>query len=357
MKKLLVLAALTVAATPALASKARLTALGNAAHLIDTQTIFVNSADIHYLGDFATLEFGAANNAGAVPHAEGGFVRSSAMGKWGAYLGRQSATVSEFVKAVNDNALVGPDLLNEQNALDLMYGTELAGLKWGFGFHYSAAKDESDAAAGNRKIGTMGASAGVRTDIWDAYVRFGLMGKSENDLAPVAPELEQKGLIDLGGGYWMDSMYVYAKYLTTKGTLTAGGTDTDIEKNEYSIGAIDTVKVDGGSFFYGASYASSELKQGPATRTATGLPVLVGMELDATSWMVLRGSIKQTVLLGDVKDDANDGDTQLLNDTTVAAGAGLKFGKLTLDGTLAGSTTGDVNANTLLANASMTYMF
>lgn len=355
MKKLLVLAALTVAATPALASKARLSALGGAAHLIDTQTIFVNSADIHYLGDFATLEMGASDST-TQPHAEGGFVRSSGMGKWGAYLGRQSATVNDFVAASNAG-LGAAYLMNENNSLDLMYGTELAGLKWGFGFHYSAAEKQTDAATlGNQKVGTMGASAGVRTDVWDAYLRFGLMGKSESDFAAAGtPELEQKGLIDIGGGYWMESMYVYAKYLTTKGTLTAAATETDIELNEYSIGAIDTVKVEGGSFFYGASYASSELKQGAAKTTTTGLPVIVGMELDATSWLVLRGSIQQTVLMGESKTDTTS--DKLVNDTTVAAGAGLKFGKLTLDGTLAGTGTGVVNANNLLANASMTYMF
>ncbi|WP_374077323.1 hypothetical protein [Bdellovibrio bacteriovorus] len=359
MKKLLVVAALTMAAAPAMASKARMTALGNSAHLIDTTTIFVNSADVHYLGDFATIEFGTANNAAGTPHAEGGFVRSSSMGKWGAHLGRQSDTVNEFV--TKTNAAIAPaELLKEQNALDLIYGTELGGQKWGFGLHYSNAKDEATTAMGNRKVSTLGGSFGVRNDIWNAYLRFGLTGKTESDLvAAGSPELEQKGLFDLGFGYWIDTLYVDAKFLTTKGTLSAGGTDTDIEKTQYSVGVTDNVKVDGGNFFYGARFANEEVKTGDSKRTVMGLPLLAGIEVDATSWMVLRGSIKQTVLLGETKDDATGTDlkTNLLNDTTVAAGAGLKFGKLSLDGTLEGSTTGKVNADTLLANASLTYMF
>jgi len=362
MKKLLVVAALSMAAAPAMASKARLSALGNAAHLIDTQTIFVNTADINYLGDFATVEFGEANNAAADPHAEGGFVRSSSIGKWGAYLGRQSTTVNEFVDTVNAALPGAVELLKEQNALDLMYGTELAGQKWGFGIHYSSAKDEGAdvATIGNRKVNTLGASVGVRNDLWNAYLRFGLLGKTESDFAGAgSPELEQKGLYDLGGGYWFDTLYVDAKFLTTKGTFSAGGTDKDIEKTQYSVGVIDNVKVEGGNFFYGARFANKEVKTDAGKQTEMGLPVLAGIEVDATSWMVLRGSITQTILLGETKNDATTPEqkTNLLNDTTVAAGAGLKFGKLMLDATLEGSTTGKINANTLLANAALTYMF
>lgn len=365
MKKLLVVAALSMAAAPAMASKARLSALGNASHLIDTQTIFVNSADINYLGDFATVEFGTANNTTGNPHAEGGFVRSSSFGKWGAYLGRQSTTVNDFVDAVNAAVVGGSGpanlLLKEQNALDLMYGTELAGQKWGFGIHYSSAKDEGANAAtlGNRKVNTLGASVGVRNDIWNAYLRFGLLGKTETDLAAVnSQELEQKGLYDLGFGYWFDTLYVSAKFLTTKGSAS-GAVATDIEKTQYSVNVIDNVKVEGGNFFYGASFANTELKTDAGKNTAMGLPLIAGIEVDATSWMVLRGSITQTVLLGETKNDATTPEqkTNLLNDTTVAAGAGLKFGKLMLDATLEGSTTGKINANTLLANAALTYMF
>lgn len=360
MKKLLVLAALTVAAAPAMASKARLTALGNSDHLIDAQTIFKNSADIHYLSDFATIEFGSPTGDAPNKKAEGGFVRSSSMGKFGAYLGHQSATVNEFVSTIN--ALIDPDLLNEQNALDLMYGTELIGLKWGFGLHYSNAKDEGVNAAtlGNRKENTLGVNAGVRTDVWNAYLRLGLMGKTESDLtASGSPSLEQKGLYDAGFGYWIDTLYVSAKYLLTKGTLTVGATDTDVEKTDYSINVIDNVKVEGGNFFYGASYTNIERKFGNSKQTAMGLPLIAGIEVDATSWMVLRGSISQTVLLQETKTEAaTDLKTNLLNDTVASAGVGLKFGKLMVDATLAGSsTTGEINGNSLLANASLTYAF
>ena len=359
MKKLLVLAALTAAAAPAMASKARMTALGNSVHLIDTQTVFVNTADVHYLGDFATLEFGSsANNAGAGARAEGGFVRSSSMGKWGAYLGRQSSTVNTFVSTSNTAIANIPGapanaLLTEQNTLDLFYGTELAGQKWGFGVHHSAAKLESS----SQEVSTLGISAGVRNDVWDAYARLGLGGETKNtSVAGTTLELKQKGLIDVGFGYWFDTLYVSAKYLTTKGTLTTGTTETDSEKNNIALNVVDNVKVEGGNFFYGAGFVTDESKNGNNKVTNTNLPVIVGMELDAASWLVLRGSITQNVLMGEKKNDPGATD-KMANNTTVAAGAGIKFGKLMLDGTLAGSSNGDINGNTLLANSSLTYTF
>lgn len=367
MKNLLVLAALSMAATPAMASKARMTALGNSVHLTDTQSVFVKVADIHYLGDYATLEFGQTGvNAGpsanpTAPRAEGGFVRSSSMGKWGAYLGRQSATVNDFVATAN-NSLGAGTLLTEQNTLDLFYGTELAGQNMAFSLHHSAAKLESTSQEAN----TLGVSFGVRNDVWEAYARIGLLGESKNTAAATTRELKQKGFYDLGFGMWMDTLYLSAKVLSTKGTLSTG-TDTDIEKTEYSISAIDNNKVEGGTFFYGVSYANSELKTGTANKsTTTALPFIVGMEVDAASWLVLRGSVTQNVLLGDAKTEAGTTTTdKMKNNTVVAAGAGLKFNKLMIDGTLAGATgssnatngSGNISGNELLANASMTYMF
>lgn len=368
MNKLLVLAALTVAAAPAMASKARLTSLGNANHLIDTQTVFTNPADINYLGDYATIEFGSkANNSGTdaslnTPRAEGGFTRTSSMGKWGAYLGRQSSTVNEFINGVNAsqaNGGVNAGLLTEQNALDLMYGTEMAGQKWGFGAHYSAAKLES----ASQEVNTLGVSAGVRNDVWDAYLRIGLGGESK---VTGGAELKQKGLYDIGFGYWLDTVYLSAKYLTTKGTLSGaallGGTELDIEKNAYSVSAIDNMKVEGGNFFYGISYTSDEIKKGSNKTTTTALPLIAGMEIDATSWMVLRGSISQNVFVGEVKKDPGSSD-KMANNTVVAAGAGIKFGKMSFDGSISGSGTnsgnadGTVNGNNLFTQGSLTYMF
>jgi hypothetical protein len=376
MKKLLAIAALSLAAAPAMASKARMTSLSSAAHLIDTQTLFVNPGDIHYLGEFATIEFGdntstySATGVTRNPKAEGGFVRKVGTGSVGAYIGHRSETTTAFIDGINvairaaGGTNTNGELLTEQNPLDLFYGTEVAGMKMGFDLHYSNSKqDLGSTTTVTQKVNTAGVSAGIRNDVWNGYLRVGLAGKTESNKAVFVPELESKGLYKLGGGCFVNSLYYFANYEYATGTSKVATTTTDITKNQYEVGMINNQKVDTGNFFYGLSYVSYEVKKEAATKTTTSygkLPLVIGVELDAASWMTLRGTVKQSVLIGDSKDDGLGTSSYaniLTNDTEIAAGVGLKFNKITVDATLAGATTGAVNGNTLLANASMTYNF
>lgn len=382
MKKLFVIAALTLASGSAFASKARMDALGNAAYLIDTQTMFTNPGDINFNNDFATLEFGnfaeptyTYNNTTHVTsetipnHAEGGFVRTLSWGKLGVYLGHKDATASSFVETGNNLLITGSGgtktaaLLEEQNPLDVFYGTEISGLKYGFGVHYSNASDN----VADQKVHTAGISAGVRTDVWNASVRLGLDGESQNTTGGTNQNVTANGYEYVGGGYWFDTIYVYANYLhasaKASGDLLGLTSDTNMSQDNYTVGMVNNHKLDGGNFFYGLSYMATQGKvelASEAKMTTSSLPLVIGMELDAASWLTLRGSVTQTVLLNDVKTTANGTDlvnSHQLNNTTVAAGAGVKFNKWNLDATLAGSTTGDVNGNTLFANSSLTYWF
>ncbi len=395
MKNLLVLAALTVAVSPAFASKARYGALGHSAHITDTQSIFVNPVHMHKVGQFATFELGASNSsaANANPYnekAEGGFLMNSSWGMWGAYIGHRSETVTEFVSGINASALqqVGTFnglLLTEQNPVDFFFGGEVSGMKWGSYLHYSSAKSDALVAGQNgtdAKINTAGAGFGLAGDNWDAFLRFGLMGKSEANATAGLPgnkgKLEQKGLYSVGGGYWMENNYIFANFLTAKGeasnTVPAAST-TDIEKTEYQVGVVNNNPVAGGNVFYGVSYLNNETKQGTNKSTKSRLPVVIGMEVDAASWLVLRGSVTQAVLVGENKA-LNGNKSELINSTTVAAGAGIKFGKLTLDGLIShtpnsnasaftGSgaennlpnTNGTISGDNTLTQASLTYLF
>lgn len=387
MKNLLVLAALTVAVSPAFASKARYGALGNSAHITDTQSIFVNPVHMHKVGQFATFELGQPTNGGTpyAEKAEGGFLMNSSWGVWGAYVGHRSETVTEFVSGINATTAANPalpgyngQLLTEQNPLDLFFGGDVSGMKWGTYLHYSSAKNDAAVAGVNgtdAKVETAGAGFGLAGDLWDAYLRVGLNGKSEaKATAPAAlsAELKQKGLYSAGGGYWMENNYIFANFLTAKGefTLTGGGT-TDIEKTEYQVGVVNNNPVAGGNVFYGVSYLNNETKNGNNKSTKSRLPVVVGMEVDAASWLVLRGSVTQAVLVGENKSLAGQ-KAELTNSTTVAAGAGLKFGKLTLDGLIShtpGSnatrgteanlpdTNGTISGTGTITQASLTYLF
>ncbi|WP_413289060.1 hypothetical protein [Bdellovibrio sp. HCB337] len=347
MKKLLVIAAVTLASTSAFATKARMAALSNSAQLVDTQTIFINPADLTLMGSWATFEMGATNPSltpTSSPNAEAGFARAMGDARWGFYMGH-TTVASTLREAANAGVF-----LSEENPINLFYAAKTADMAWGLGLGYS----NSDRKAAGKQS-SMGLNAGMRMGAWDAALVLGL-----TDTAEVGTdEWKGKSNVDLRGGYTMESWYFYGKYAMGGGKYTAATvTAADLDASTIEVGAINSTKVEGGEFFYGVAYQmNKDEDKTAATKTEeTVLPVTVGIEADAASWLTLRGSITQPVLLGSVKSTPGDTVT-VANDTTVAAGAGIKFNKFTLDATLAGSTTGTINGNSLLANAGLTYNF
>ena len=96
MKKLLVVA-VALASVNAFATRARTTSLGNSPHLIDTNTVYTNPADMFSVGgDYVSLETGnskaTASTQGtpAQDDAEGMVVRSFGDSKMGLAIGHDS---------------------------------------------------------------------------------------------------------------------------------------------------------------------------------------------------------------------------------------------------------------------------
>lgn len=373
MKKLLVIAAVTLASGAAYASKARLQALGNAEHLTDTQTIFKNPADMTLWGDWATFEMGtnafgytpSATNPGngaAVTGHEGGLVRSVDDTRWGFYLGHTSNTVALSRNAAWTGA--AGTILGEENPIELFYAQK-ADVSWGASLFYS----NSDKKTTKLKQDTMGLRLGARAGAWDAYLTAGLSNNAKDEsVAGTAREIKGTPSFKLGGGYYFDTLYVYGNYTMAGFKGSVAGTDSaEVAASQLAVGVIDTMKRDGTDFFYGVSYHMDayEQKTGTATKSeASYLPVVIGIEAEANTWMVLRASVTQNVLLGTVKDETTIitggalAETNTWNhSTTVAAGTGIKFNKFTFDGTLGAANGGVVNTTNLLANASLTYMF
>lgn len=356
MKKLLVITAVTLASASAFATKARMSSLGEARHLVDVQTIFVNPADLTLMGTWATFETGPTDPAltpAVNPKAEAGFARANGDARWGFYLGHtgRPSALRETASAAH--------FLGEENPINLFYAAKMADISWGLGLNYS----NSDRKA-TGKQSTTGLAAGMRMGLWDASLNFGITDSAE---VPTVDKWTGKNLMDLRAGYLMDTWYFYGQYTMDGGKnepAGGGAATSDQENNSMRLGFINTNKVDGGEFFWGAAYAMSTTNDKAAGKNkveTTDLPVIIGIEADAASWLVLRGSITQTVLLSSSKTTpvgGAAGETQTLaNNTTVAAGAGLKFNKFTLDASLAGATTGNINGTDLLANAGLTYNF
>ncbi len=351
--------AVALVATSAFASKARLSALQGSAHLSDTRDVIGSKPDQALAhGEFAAMELSA--NAGAndtPPNAEGGFVRK--MGEnsaLGAYVGSKASL------ATSSLALVGstPKL---QNPLNLYYASKMGEMMWGLGLNYSSAEDK----VAQSKSTSMGLNASVSSSAgWDVQLGLGLTGEATQ---ANTTKFAQKSPVSLSGGYTMDTMYFYGSYAMYGGKSTniaAGTTNSEVDNNDLKIGVVNSHKKDGADFFYGVAYASttSKIKDGAKTET-TALPVIIGIEADATSWMVLRASVTQNVLLASNKVTAASGtastDSTMYDNTVTAAGVGLKLGKFLVDGSLA-ATTGNSgklgsDAAGFLSNVGMTYTF
>jgi len=319
MNKLIVIATLALAGSPALASKARVATLGNSRQLVDVQYTFERPYLLSSVGDLATLEWGGTGDA-ASPHAEGGFFKKSGDDVFGLYFGRRSTDFDASVTAVN---AAGGALLREQNPINVFYGSKSGDLTWGVTVKYSNGKSDTL----NKKVSTTGFAAGVTNGTWDVQLVQGLSGKSEQ----TGVTLESKGNTKIGFGYNLsDMMHAYVDSKTTKGEGVAGGVTTATETSAMNLGFINTlVKSDEANFFYGVSYSTTSSKVGAAEATTTALPVWMGLEANATSWMVLRSSLQQNVLINDSKTVAgvkSDTDSIAFN-----AGAGFKLGKGMLD--------------------------
>jgi hypothetical protein len=353
MKKLMMIAVVTLASASAFATKARYNTLNNSPHLIDTQTIFLNPADLTTMGSWASFETGGTKTAATgattpdtVPDAEAGFSRSAGDARWGAYFGHKNIATT-----LRQTAAPATYLL-EENPINLFYAAKMADISWGVGLNYS---NSSKTAATGGKQTTGGIVAGARMGAWDGSIIVGAIDTAEVG----ANKWTGKPSAEARGGFAMDNWYLYGDYMMSAGSSTTNSATTkDLDNYTAKLGVVNTTKVDGGEFFWGAAAVmdKAEEKLVGTKQESTYIPVVLGIEADAATWLVFRGSVTQDVLLSSVKNSPGD-TVSRTNNTTVAVGTGIKFNKFMLDSSLAGSTNGQINGANLLANAGLTYMF
>lgn len=361
-------AALSLVASTAMASKARLSALGAAdnaltQNMTDVQSIFVNPADMHYVGDFATFEMGtkagSALAAATSINPEGGFITSMGDSKFGFYLGRMSPDTNSFRGLMNVTLQVatltdGTTLLSTENPIEIFYGSKSGDMSWGAGVVYTS----SDKKALDRKQNALGIRMGVKTDDWAAFANVGL-GATATDESK--NEVKGTSALQIGGSYNIDNAKAYVQYQKAgaKATLGANGAAAfEADITETTIGFMNTFKKEASMAFYSIAYVMDQTEEKVADNktVASSLPITMGAEIAAADWLKLRGSISQNVLVGSVK--VGNGETDSSNhNTTTAAGAGFVWGRNNLDVVMTMGTDGSLDASTLGTNASYTYVF
>lgn len=388
-KQLTVALGLAVLATPALASKARLQALGESTNgsffIQDNRNIFLNAAEVNKHGDLVTFEFGSSQttDSDTAPNAEGGILFNHNNLVYGVHLGRVTtfdSTTEDFGGSAGVESIYRPT-----NAIDLFIGGD-AGFKWGANLTYAKSQDDTftpDAAtAANTVEGeaqTLDLNLGVEMGSLSVYVEAGILGNSEHKSpagAAVTAEVDRKSEYEIGASYKLSDYTIFGQAGMGEYDVETNNTDANFESTFYTVGAARTERLsDRTMAFVKLSYTHNKTEGigvdgGSSDKNEvkrTSVPLSIGLEHDATSWLILRGSVSQN--LWSNEDDDATGERTLANTTNVNAGASLKFGDLVVDGVIGTGSNGSGTAvdtesergilslSNLMTRASITYNF
>lgn len=367
MKNILIIAATIFLSGQAFASKARLTALGQktggSTLVKDSRSIFLNPAHIGQMANSFNFEMGNAdtNNfplAVGAPYSEGGMTYDMEGGKIGMQMGRRS-DVNDFISG---NAAT---VLSPKNSVDVIYGTKGA-KAFGLGIHYASANDdEVSGGFPNQEASELQVFGGMVHNKLEVFGQIGINGEAENETAAgVTAKFDVKSFIMAGFGYDVDNVAkVFGSLKKYEHEATSGaGVKTETQSMDIAINYAHLRRPKSDvMMFYGAGLVLNngdvELAGVKTDVTETSLPVFIGLEVNATSYMDLRASVRQMLLLNNTEDAAGD-NQHSPNTTTVGAGAALKFNNnLVIDTTLGAEDGGDIDGTSLFANASMNYTF
>jgi len=347
MKNLLLVLSLVIVASPAFASRARLESLGegkNGSYYInDSRNMFLNPASIVKNKKKLFVELGntIANDSDAETSAnssvQGGFINTFGDFTYAVYLNNYSDTMAEAADAAG---------LSPQNAIEVQVAGEGA-VNWGVALTTAGNKQ----AAGTSSY--LGARVGVEKD---NLAVFGTVGLSSKITAGGVDALKGKTKIDAGVTYGMDDMTVFGKFATSTNevaTVEVGSTsfgaglgwNKEMTKSTHMFTRLE------------ANYAANKTA-GATTDKSYSLPLVIGAETQALSWLAVRGSLSHA-LFGQTLDGA--GATTTSGQTFFGAGVGMTFGDVTVDGLVANGTAGTADdfgfGSDMMSRVAMTYNF
>ena len=386
MKNALLIAALTMASASAFATKAREGSLQRAQTVNPgTQYVLVRPSLLGYMPEFAVFEFGGTSGisaAGAASkasvNAEGGLFRKMGDSTLGVYFGAQPSSfgangllgggVGGWATSFIPSAAAGADLYYMDNPMNVFYQSKAGDMLWGATLYYAASeRKDGDTATGtssSNKKSASGVNLSVDTADYWAIANIGLGFENKRTSSADKSSLKSKTGFMVGGGLFMDKIVPYA-YVISKAFEYKNASDTtaaNLESSIIDVGVESKIKGDGYHFYYGALYESiaEKEKESNTKFTMSWIPVYMGIEADAASWLVLRASLTQPVLMSSTKMETattTPVDRSMSNATTVATSAGFKFNKFLLDWTMNAGTTGTLSTTDFGSNAALTYFF
>ncbi len=406
MKKIIAISTLAILASANVhASKARLLALGEnletagSLYFSDNRNIFLNAAYVNEYKDGIYLEWGSEgqtdigntarpNNKAdtdTAPQAEGGFLKSHNNYVYGLHIGGESYITHEARQYLRLAYAEGTPKAHQDNQIDGFFGGETGDVKWGANVTYSNTKDDTN----NMSQRSASLRLGAITGKFEGFANIALMNQAKMDnitaTGPTAKDdFEGKLGFELGGSYDLNAVKVFAYWRhagwdqesnTAPVILTPGPTGTgsvyngkaEFNTNRIRVGAGKVTALnDKANLFTKLEYVMTkrgvETDDGDADIDDYYVPLTVGLEYDALSWLTVRGSVTQYLL----SQADNDYDNSLLagqgtanpvlspgvvanyrpgkrsfaTTTNVNAGLTLKFGEFAIDG-LVGTTAGN----------------
>lgn len=370
MKKIIFILGL-VASVQVMGSKARIIALGTPMHLVDYQLMTYNPIFVHQ-PDALVLESGLVTSTNTRNNAEAVLVYTLPdKAKLGLVLGKNDELYAN--QRLFINSIVGANTYKvPQNAIHMIYGNKSDDLVYSIGGSYSNFEDKLNSAT----EGTAGLVGSVKKG---PYLFFGSYSFVNSYEVSTVQKFDGAGTMRLAGRYLLDTWtygFDFTSWLSK--SSTNGTEDESYGYQNLILRVINSLKNDGHDLFYGigvnaiAINCKTQASVECSTRySKTMLPVLFGFEAQASELLVLRGSITQTLGVNSTEDEiglpAASGIPSTTgavtdfsaspNTTSVAAGLGLKFNKVLIDGTMGAATSQVLNSNSLFTQASLTYTF
>jgi len=336
-KQLIAVSILAVMSAPAMATKARMIALGEninenngSFYFSDSRNIFQNAAYANIYKNMVIAEWGSNGAPNTVspkgdsdknPQAEGGFLKSHGNYVYGLYVGAESAYTNElrgYTRSLRNDAY------HQDNQIDLFFAGEAA-VKWGANVTYSNSKRDSEDA----KQSSASVRFGVIAEKIEGFVNVSLQNKAEvQSLAGANPatgtpnggkdEFKGKLGFEVGGTYNADfaKLFAYVRHAnwehdaesvnSATAPYTAYTGKFDGSYWLYQVGAGKEHKLnDKATLFTKAEYLNFTRKVEVTSGAADGaeinldnysVPVTVGLEYDAASWLTVRGSVVQNLI-------------------------------------------------------------
>jgi hypothetical protein len=427
MKKLLSIALLMALISPqAFATKARLIALGmdeldneGSYYIEDSRNIFLNAANVNDYADTVIFEWGedglfpgtnntfASYDTDGKPKAQGGFLKSYGDMVYGLYLGNESNTSSllKILSTAPSTAATGKFLDSSDNQIDVFLGKNMSGIDWGLNFVYTSSEFESIDSEDSGYAVRLGA----KSEGWNAFLNASVGGESKKTVAQadavgtttadVTQSFDGNIGIHVGGGYDINDdgrIYAYFKrfgwdQFDSEGEVTAlgdRGQEGTVEGSfdTYSVGYGHTVEHEDGTLFTDIHVRKRNIEVDFNEKAEVDeliVPITIGYEAAATSWLTLRGSVKYNLygvtknnnfdqlnpvidpLAENIFGKDTDGKKATIRDSTIVnTGASLTFGDLVVDGligtTLSGNSRVGSDSLTLdevMARVGATYSF